>query len=458
MVIFDNVMRVIKLFIFAIIMLAFGGVAYGQSYVNFGMKVPYAPNYYAYTNIGLRVTDSIWFDKYATSDTNHVLGFNNLGKGVFRQLRPQWDTAYNDRIVSATFTGTTNKTLTLTQQDGGTIPAGFYDRVGNPGYGLLDTFRVDSSVIATRRYLDSLTNSNIHWKTSGNTLSSVGTLGSLNSIPIRFRTNDITYDSLGAAGRRTLFTPTTTGFDFFTIRTTAGAQLFKIVHGTNDVLYRYNTDAMPVDLTVVKASGSLGWSSVSNYRINSNTLFAANSQGDVILSINAATRFIALRTGGETGTSRVRVHNSGRVAINSELDDGTNSFQVYGTQMLQNTPAGALTDSTLVKVTGGQIRAVAPIATIVSNIDTATSTSSSITLSKRGAYAFTGTTATWTLPASPSTPTYYLIKNRGSGNLTIVTTGGTNTIYETSLTNTLTVTPTGAYTLFYDGSVWNVKN
>jgi hypothetical protein len=38
-----------------------------------------------------------------------------------------WDTAYNDKINSASVTGTTTKTLTLTQQDGGTITASWTD-------------------------------------------------------------------------------------------------------------------------------------------------------------------------------------------------------------------------------------------------------------------------------------------------------------------------------------------
>jgi hypothetical protein len=38
-----------------------------------------------------------------------------------------WDSAYNDKINSASVTGTTTKTLTLTQQDGGTITASWSD-------------------------------------------------------------------------------------------------------------------------------------------------------------------------------------------------------------------------------------------------------------------------------------------------------------------------------------------
>jgi len=38
-----------------------------------------------------------------------------------------WTSAYNDKIVSASVTGTTTKTITLTQQDGGTVTANWTD-------------------------------------------------------------------------------------------------------------------------------------------------------------------------------------------------------------------------------------------------------------------------------------------------------------------------------------------
>jgi hypothetical protein len=47
-----------------------------------------------------------------------------------------WTTAYNDSIVSAAVTGTTTKTLTLTQQDGGTITANWTDLEGLTSVGV----------------------------------------------------------------------------------------------------------------------------------------------------------------------------------------------------------------------------------------------------------------------------------------------------------------------------------
>jgi len=49
----------------------------------------------------------------------------------------EWNTAYNDKINNAAFTGTTTKTLTLTQLDGGTIIAPFTDLQGVTGSGTI---------------------------------------------------------------------------------------------------------------------------------------------------------------------------------------------------------------------------------------------------------------------------------------------------------------------------------
>lgn len=45
--------------------------------------------------------------------------------------KTDWDSAFNDKIVSASVTGTTTKTLTLTQQDAGTITASWSDISGS---------------------------------------------------------------------------------------------------------------------------------------------------------------------------------------------------------------------------------------------------------------------------------------------------------------------------------------
>jgi hypothetical protein len=72
----------------------------------------------------------------AISETVTGLDYDN-STGVFSTTagysipttasQTNWDTAYNDKINSAAVTGTTTKTLTLTQQDGGTVTASWTD-------------------------------------------------------------------------------------------------------------------------------------------------------------------------------------------------------------------------------------------------------------------------------------------------------------------------------------------
>jgi hypothetical protein len=63
-------------------------------------------------------------------DYNNTTGVFTLTSGYViptTSSATNWDAAYNDKINSAAVTGTTTKTLTLTQQDGGTITASWTD-------------------------------------------------------------------------------------------------------------------------------------------------------------------------------------------------------------------------------------------------------------------------------------------------------------------------------------------
>ena len=63
-------------------------------------------------------------------DYNNTTGVFSLASGYViptTSSATNWDAAYNDKIVSAAVTGTTTKTLTLTQQDAGTITASWTD-------------------------------------------------------------------------------------------------------------------------------------------------------------------------------------------------------------------------------------------------------------------------------------------------------------------------------------------
>jgi hypothetical protein len=101
---------------------------------------------------GLSLQGSVLSLGLASSSANGALSsdnwttFNNkqnalTGSGIVKSANGvisyivdnslNWNTAYNDKINSASVTGTTNKTLTLTQQDGGTVTASWVDDGGS---------------------------------------------------------------------------------------------------------------------------------------------------------------------------------------------------------------------------------------------------------------------------------------------------------------------------------------
>lgn len=80
-----------------------------------------------YTNTRARAAIS---ETITGIDYNNTTGVFSLTTGYTiptTTQSSQWSTAYNDRITAAAFSGTTTKTLTLTQGDGTTITASFTD-------------------------------------------------------------------------------------------------------------------------------------------------------------------------------------------------------------------------------------------------------------------------------------------------------------------------------------------
>ncbi len=117
-----------------------------------------------------------------------------------------WTSGYNNQITGASFSGTTTKTLTLTQQDGGIITANFTDETGSGGSGdmLKSTYDtnnnnvVDNSEalggVAASSYVtltgsQALTNKSVN----GVTLSSTGN-------GLSYLSNDGTYKTVTSGG------------------------------------------------------------------------------------------------------------------------------------------------------------------------------------------------------------------------------------------------------------------
>ena len=70
----------------------------------------------------------------------------------------QWNTSYDNMITGLAVTGTTTKTLTATQQDGGTLTASWADDSGSNNYLTSLSFNTGNGILtAARQGLSSVT-------------------------------------------------------------------------------------------------------------------------------------------------------------------------------------------------------------------------------------------------------------------------------------------------------------
>jgi hypothetical protein len=93
----------------------------------------------------------------------------------------------------------------------------------------------------------------------------------------------------------------------------------------------------------------------------------------------------------------------------------------------------------------------------MNSLNLASSTSLTMTITKRN-WVFTGSTATtWTLPAvSGNSGNFFFIKNRGSAAITLTAAGADN-LYNTAAVTTITISAGQAYYIFNDGTYWLVE-
>ena len=78
-------------------------------------------------SVRLRYINGSWSKWYLSSDKIKEIIGDSLA--IIFSDTAKWNAAYRDKINSLAFTGTTTKTLTLTQQDGGTVTGNFTDLV-----------------------------------------------------------------------------------------------------------------------------------------------------------------------------------------------------------------------------------------------------------------------------------------------------------------------------------------
>lgn len=144
------------------------------------------------------------------------------------------------------------------------------------------------------------------------------------------------------------------------------------------------------------------------------------------------------------------------------LTVGDNRFGVNGsTGYIEKYGNAIPANGHILRGTGTDFRSVNLTTDIVTSMYTVSGAGTLSLTATNGAryYVFNGTSTTWTLPTvASSTGGLYIIKNRGSGTITLNTNGGGNEIYDTSAANTISVTAGSYLILLNDGTFFNVIN
>lgn len=120
-----------------------------------------------------------WIDFNSKQDGLNGTGLVKSTAGVITYITDNstnWNTAYNDSIVSAAVTGTATKTLTLNQQDGGTVTANWTDNgLTSVGVSMPSAFSVANSPLTS--------NGTIAITGAGTSLQYVDGTGALQTFP-----------------------------------------------------------------------------------------------------------------------------------------------------------------------------------------------------------------------------------------------------------------------------------
>ena len=96
--------------------------------------------------------------------------------------------------------------------------------------------------------------------------------------------------------------------------------------------------------------------------------------------------------------------------------------------------------------------------TFTGRLSTQNSSAGTLSLGDTTINTFSGTTSTWTLPVvSGHTGRFYVIKNKGTGTITLNSNSGGLDIFDDTPVASITLLPEETYTIFNDGLHWCTK-
>lgn len=267
---------------------------------------------------------------------------------------------------------------------------------------------------------------------TGNTISSNGGRVNTGSFATAYSAKTAAYTLLAPNDNAITADATTAAFNV-TLPTAVGNS------GLRFTVKRINSGANAVTLVTT-----------SSQTIDGLSTYVLNRQNDVVtvMSDNANWRVVDTYFAGMWAYVTGGINAAGNVGINNATP--STALDVTGT-IQASTLAGTNIGHLLVGSTGNISRYDGTY------LSQSVSAAATLTLTNHDYYVFSGTTTTWTLPAaSLSGNRAYIIKNRGSGNITLNSNSGSE-IYTTVAAASTTIAPGASLTIICDGTFWGIN-